>query len=404
MKSSQQRSFKILHVIGTANPTSGGPLEGIFQQNAHPKAIGSVRELVTMDAPDAPFLSEFPMTVHAMGPAPGPQAWFNPLYRMRFMPKMISWLKENVHRYDVVFVHGLWNFSPFAASLVLPSAKVPYFVFTHGMMDPWFRRTYPLKHVVKQILWLFFEGRLLQHASGVLFTSEEERRLARSTFMGRSDYPEVVVNYGTSPPPPKTQAMENAFAALAPKLRGRKYLLFLSRIHEKKGCDLLVEAFAAHADKMPDTDLVIAGPDQSGLRAQLLAIAQAKGVEERIHWPGMLQGDAKWGAYYGADAFILPSHQENFGIVVAEALACSLPVLTTNKVNIWREIVSGGCGFIEDDTFEGTLALLRTWTKQTPSQKAELSRRALSSFKENFHIDAAVSSLNKHIKQVSRSL
>ena len=144
-----------------------------------------------------------------------------------------------------------------------------------------------------------------------------------------------------------------------PELKGRKFILFLSRIHPKKGVDLLIQAFARHAKTFPEIDLVIAGPDQTGSKSALQKLARELGVDNRIYWPGMLSGDAKWGAFRSAEFFVLPSHQENFGIVVAEAMALSKPVLITNKVNIWREIEADGAGLVVNDDVEGIAAGLR---------------------------------------------
>jgi glycosyltransferase involved in cell wall biosynthesis len=170
-------------------------------------------------------------------------------------------------------------------------------------------------------------------------------------------------------------------------------MLFLSRIHEKKGCDLLVEAFARVARSDPSLCLVIAGPDQTGWVAKLKDRAERLGIADRITWPGMLQGDLKWGAFYAAEVFCLPSHQENFGIVVAEALACGKPVLVSNKVNIWREIETDGAGLVNDDTLEGTVKGLQQWLALTPEAKQKMQKSARRSFVARFRIDRVAESL-----------
>jgi glycosyltransferase involved in cell wall biosynthesis len=132
---------------------------------------------------------------------------------------------------------------------------------------------------------------------------------------------EVVVGSGTSAPPRDAERQRKASLQRFPQLRGQRILLFLSRIHPKKGVGLLIEAIAvvAHAD--PRLHLVIAGPDQLGWQESLQQRAAEIGIAERITWPGMLIGELKWGAFRCAELFCLPSHQENFGIVVTEALA-----------------------------------------------------------------------------------
>jgi len=112
--------------------------------------------------------------------------------------------------------------------------------------------------------------------------------------------------------------------------------------------------------------------------------AAKAGIGERIHWPGMITDDAKWGAFFGCEAFILPSHQENFGIAVAEALACGKPVLLADKVNIAEEIAADGAGLMEPDTPEGTLALLRRWLTTTSEERERMATQAERSFHQRY--------------------
>ena len=178
-----------------------------------------------------------------------------------------------------------------------------------------------------------------------------------------------------------------------PALQGKRLLLFLSRIHAKKGCDLLIEAFGRVAASDPALHLVMAGPDQTGWQAALERRADALGVGDQITWAGMLKGDLKWGAFFAADAFVLPSHQENFGIAVVEALACGLPVLISDKVNIWREIQEDGAGLVAEDTASGAEDLLRRWSALTPSEKDAMREAARLCFERRFEIGKAVANL-----------
>jgi glycosyltransferase involved in cell wall biosynthesis len=294
--------------------------------------------------------------------------------------------------YDAVIVNGLWNYASVGAAITLPRSNAPYYVFPHGMMDPWFRRRYPLKHLVKQVFWLFFEGRLVRGARRVLFTTEDEMRLAEGEVWGRR-YAGEVVGYGTNDAPADCASQRAAFREAVPGLRGRRYLLFLSRIHPKKGCDLLLRGFSKIAGRRPDLDLVMAGPDQVGWAAALRKQAQALGVEARVHWPGMLSGEAKWGAFRGAEAFVLPSHQENFGIVVAEALACATPVLITDKVNIWREVEAAAAGLVAPDTQAGVDALLERYLALDPAAIVRMRVACRGCFER--HFDMGVSA--KHM-------
>lgn len=375
--------MRILNILPSVDPTGGGPMEGVRQYGTRAKAWSQQVEVLTLDSPDAPFLKDYPLPVHALGPSKG---------GYHYNPRLKAWLRDHAKDYDAVIVNGLWQYHGFGTWRALHGSGVPYYVFTHGMLDPWFKKAYPLKHLKKWLYWPWAEYRVLRDARAVFFTCEEERRLAPQSFWlykARG----VVVNYGTSEPPQNGAELREKFLSAYPELSGKRLLLFLSRIQEKKGCDLLIEAFARVAAADPALHLVMAGPDQTGWVAELKAQAQRLGVAERISWPGMVKGDVKWGAFYAAEAFVLPSHQENFGIAVAEALGCGLPVLISNQVNIWQEIKADGAGLVEPDTVEGATALLSQWLGLSADARAAMAKQARATFMARFHIDAMVHSL-----------
>lgn len=374
--------MRILRIIASVNPKAGGPIEGMRLSANALAPMGVESEVVSLDAPEVAEAAAFPYKVTALGPGIG---------KVRYTPKLPAWIYQNRDRFDAAIIHGLWHYISVGGHAGLMRAKIPYVLFPHGMMDPWFKKAHPLKHVAKQAVW-FWQGRALRDASEVLFTSEEERRLARGVFRGY-DYRERVVSYGTTGPADDPDGQLAAWRSFAPGLANRRYLLFLSRIHAKKGCDLAIMAFARIAAAHPDVDLVMAGPDQTGWMAELKKLADKLGVGARIHWPGMLTGDVKWGALRGAEVFVLPSHQENFGIVVAEAMACGTPVLTTDQVNIWQEVEASGGGLISDVSADGIHRSLMTWFGMTEAQRDAMRSKALKGFRERFGIDAAARDL-----------
>lgn len=371
--------MKILRVIAGADPAMGGPIEGVKLSAAVMRDLGHETEMVTLDDPGADYLADIPFPVHPQG------KWFR---KYGYTPRLARWIAANGQRFDAAVVHGLWNHASVGGWWGLRKARLPYVVFTHGMMDPWFRERYPLKHLAKQAFWALAQGNVLRDAETVLFTCEEERRLASGVFRGPA-YKETVVAYGSAAPPREGAGDEAAFRGLVPTLGDRPYLLFLSRIHPKKGCDMLVEAFAEIASRSPAMDLVIAGPDQVGIKANLLALAREAGVAGRIHWPGMVSGSAKYGAFRGAEAFVLPSHQENFGIVVAEALACRCPVLISDKVNIWREVAEAGAGIVESDTVAGTVQLLQRFLALSADERMAMRNACEALYLRRFTSRAA---------------
>ncbi|MDB5539298.1 MAG: hypothetical protein JWQ89_1025 [Devosia sp.] len=372
-------------------------MEGILRQ-AFDLPRSHVHEIACLDPADAQWLVDFPLPVHAGGPASGSKRSGG---RYGWSWAFVGWLRENCWRYDAIIVNGLWNFTTLGFVLAGRGRGTPYVVFTHGMLDPWFKATYPLKNMLKQLFWLFADGVVVNRASAVLFTSEEERRLARGAFRPYRAR-ERVVAYGSGDAPDGAPAQLAAFRSVVPGLGERRYLLFLSRIHPKKGADLLIGAFARVAADEPGLDLVIAGPDQVGLRDTLHRQADRLGLSGRVHWPGMLQGDAKWGAFRGAEAFVLPSHQENFGIAVAEAMAAGTPVLISNKVNIWREVEAAGAGLVEEDSVEGIHRLLSGFLALAPDERRQMSKAARSAYERHFSADNGARELIAVLEDVIR--
>lgn len=371
--------MKILNLLPSVDPTRGGAVEAVRQLQIPIEKRGHQWDVVCLDAPDAPWVKDSPMKVHALGPSLGFYAYSGGFSRQ---------LSELLPQYDAAIIHGLWQYHAFGGWRALHGSPIPYGVYPHGMLDPYFKRSFPRKHFKKLLFWRWSEYRVLRDADAVLFTCEGEKILARESFRPYQAK-ERVVGLGTSSPNEDAAKSREAFFGCFPDLRGKRFLLFLSRLHPKKGLDLLLQAFADA--KASDVHLVIAGPDSSGWKAQLEA--QFIELAPRITWTGMIEGDVKWGAFHAAEAFVLPSHQENFGLAVAEALARGLPVLISNQVNIWREIEAAGAGLVADDTLEGTRTLLSRWFGLSESEREIMRRKAASCFEEHFAIESAAQKL-----------
>lgn len=365
--------MRILHIIGTLSPEAGGPSQAVRMILSY-RDIGYFGEVATLDDPSAPFLKTLDFPVYPLGPVSSTYGR---------SPKLVPWIQENYRRFDGVVVHGLWQYCGVATRRAL-AGNMPYMVFTHGMLDPYFKRASRLKHLKKWFYWAPFEYWVLRDAYRVLFTSTAEKQLAEQSFWLHRWTPHVVP-YGVSgPPATDTQSLRETFFERCPQVRNKRFLLFLGRIHRKKGCDLLLQAFGKIAQRDPGLHLVMAGPDQQGWSKELQEIAVSAGVEDRVHWPGMVTGDVKWGAFHASEAFILPSHQENFGIAVAEALSCGKPVLLSDKVNIAEDIAHDQAGFMEPDTAEGTLRLLERWISAAPETRTAMAGRAIPCFRQRY--------------------
>jgi glycosyltransferase involved in cell wall biosynthesis len=391
--------MRILRVINSMDPAQGGPSEGIRKISPLLRERGVETTVVCQDSADAPWLSnDSAMQTVALGKGRGPLA---------HNPELLPWLTEHLCSFDAVVAHGVWlspNYALWAARRAkMASGKVPpYFLYCHGMMDPWFNRTFPLKRFKKQLYWWWREYAVFRDAAAVCFTTEEEKRLARQSFLPYR-VRERVVPYGTvAPIEIDLQAAEGAFrnrAGLGPQ---QPYLLFLGRLHPKKGLDTLLRAwnhFIAGVDAEKTLSLALAGPCDDSAYLEALKILAGQEWGRSVIRVDHLGGEMKWGALAGARAMILPSHQENFGMVVAESLAVGTPVLLTRPVNTWREVLEAKAGWVEEDTEDGVLRLLQKQSSAAPSTWHDLRLRARLCFKKHFDLTTGADAVVEMLRE-----
>jgi len=390
------QSLRLLNVVSSMNPAAGGISESISRLSKAVESLGHEVETVSVDDPAGDWQKNLEIPVHLKGPPRG---------FLEYSQDFNDWLGKNSGRFDAILSHGIWRDSSRATRRAARAAGRPYFIFPHGMLDPWFKRYYPVKHLKKCLFWWTTEYAVLRDAQAVLFTCEEEMLLARESFWPYRCV-ERVVPLGTSEPPSNIDDQRAAFASKFPELQGKRVVLFLGRLHEKKGCDLLLRAFLDLLKTGPpatwrDLHVMMAGPCSQAeylkslkdIAATCEAIAPGS-----VSFPGMLSGDLKWGALRGAEVFVLPSHQENFGIAVVEAMACGTPVLIARPVNIWREIEASGAGLVEADTVEGCSRLLARWLDLSPGARREMAAKAADSFRQNFEISRTAAALIETIQ------
>jgi glycosyltransferase involved in cell wall biosynthesis len=392
--------LKILHVVQSVNPVGGGLIEAVRQVAPAHQLLGDTLHIASLDPPGAPYLA-FP----GVPVEPLRRSWID-----HFFPfSLLRWIRAHHHRYDAVVVNGIWDFHLFFAYLALRGSTTPLLVYPHGMLDPWFRRRYPLKHLKKWLVWPWAVYPPLRGADAVCFTCNQERLLARQSFR-LYDCHEVVVDFGTKGIPDPHHNFATPFLEANPAIAGRQRFLFLGRVAPKKGPDLLLRAIAAlQAEGLWDPAtmvLVLAGPASGSYATELQQLAECLGISSSLHWTGMLQGDQKWGAFQSADAFVLPSHQENFGIAVVEALSCSTPVLLTHPVNIAADIAAAGAGLVEHDTVAGITTLLRRWLALDLAARATMATEARRCFLERYEITNASLSITRtiHAARLQRQL
>ena len=337
--------MKILRVITSMQPSKGGPAQGIRNSIPYLQKAGVINDVVCMDNEDCNYGTNDEFTIYKVGQ--GKTAYL-------YQPKLLNWLIINALNYDFIFSHGIWQYNNLAVYKALKIlkgkyAKVPkIIIMPHGMLDPYFQNApdRKWKAIRNKIMWSLIEKKCLNEAAAIFYTCKEEMELAATTFKGYNVKRAINVGYGIAEPPLNSLKFTEAFYDKCSKVKNKRYLLFLSRIHQKKGLDILLKAYLELSNNnISLPDLVVAGPHDSDYAEEMISLASN---HPQIHFPGMLMGDSKWGAFYNCEAFILPSHQENFGIAIVEAMACKKPVLISKNVNIWREIEAGGGGLVVD--------------------------------------------------------
>jgi glycosyltransferase involved in cell wall biosynthesis len=236
--------------------------------------------------------------------------------------------------------------------------KVPYIIRPHGTLDPYQRRKSRIK---KGIYNFLLEKRNLDKASAIHYTSEEEMVLAHQPMNIQS--PAVVVPLGLNPEDYAKLPAPDSFRNRYPECRGKFLYLFLGRLDFKKGLDLLSRAFGEIARHRGDVHLVIAGPDEAGCTKQMRMWLAEEGILDRVTFTGMLYGKDKLAAFNDADVFVLSSYTENFGVAIVEAMACGMPVIISDRVNLWREIADAEAGLVTkcnaDDVYKGMSMLFK---------------------------------------------
>lgn len=254
---------------------------------------------------------------------------------------------------DVVHIHALWEDAQHRAAVEARRAGVPYVWLPQGMLDPWSLSQSALK---KKIMLAWRTRGDLNGAASMHFTTDVERDLVAPLKLR----PPVIIEplgldfaeFANLPP-------AGEFVTKFPQLAGKRIVLFLSRVHHKKGLDLLFPAFARAGG--PNDVLVIAGPVADGYQPEIDRLIDAAGVRDRTLMAGMLWGRERLAAMVDATIFVLPSYQENFGIAVAEAVAVGCPTIISDQVNIWKELQSvGGAGIVQTNV-DSVATMMEQW-------------------------------------------
>ena len=332
--------MKILHVIANLAPRYGGPAKACVEMAQAVAGLGHEVSIYTTNQ-DGPGELAVPLDRPVL--KDGMEIRFFPIQPPRFWGA--SWplaraLSQKIKEYDLLHIHSLYLFHDLMAGHYCRKYGVPYLVQPHGTLDPFIHRRHRLRKTVMETI---FENRNIKGAAAVLFTSAEEKELARPyTF----NTPGAVVALGLDLSSYQRLPAPGAFRERFPEIGAKKIILFLGRINFKKGLDLLVEAVARVVRQRQDVHLVVAGPDDDGWGARVKEWLKAEGILGDATFTGMLLDEEKLAVLRDAQMFVLSSYSENFGIAVIEAMACGLPVVISDQVNIWREVETAGAGLV----------------------------------------------------------
>lgn len=343
--------MKIAHVIGSIDPAYGGPPGVVMRIAAAQAAKGhSVHIVSYADAEAEPRIHRALIDVPGLLAVerhllPEPGRGERVLAHAARRP-----LAAIIAGADAVHLHGVWEPILRQAAGVARAMDIPYCVRLAGMLDPWSLRQ---KYWKKRIALALGYRRMLDEAAFIHVLNDDEARLLAPLKLRAPTrtIPNGIFLDEIEPLPPK-----GSFSSRHPALAGRRYVLFLSRLHTKKGLDYLVDAYARLAPAWPDVDLVVAGPDD-GAEAALRSAVANHGLGTRVHLVGGLYGREKIEALCDAACFCLPSRQEGFSVAITEALACGAPVVISKECH-FPEVATAGAGVVVDLEADAVAAAL----------------------------------------------
>lgn len=332
--------MKILHVIANLAPRYGGPPKACLEMARALARLGNEVHIYTTNQDGN---RELFVPTDRVVQQDGVSIRYFPIQHPRFWGTSLPLaraLKEKIPDVDIVHIHSLYLFHTAVTALYCDKFQIPYVIRPHGTLDPYIYKRHRFRKMIVDIL---FQNRVIRRASGIHFITEEEKMLAGKYTYGA---PAFVVPLGLDTDEYSCKPAKGILFSRFPELNGKKIILFLGRINFKKGLDILVNAFAAIVREEDDVHLLIAGPDDSGYGKKVVEWLKKENVYCKSTLAGMLQGEEKLEALTYSSVFVLPSYSENFGIAVLEAMACGLPVVVSEKVNLWPTVVAAKAGFV----------------------------------------------------------
>lgn len=315
-----EKPLHIVHIISSIDPAAGGPATVVVRLAAAQAALGHEVTIVSSIRPDhrSAFEQSTAGIPHFNRVRLLVSPWHNSIKRW-FGARLVPVFDSLFPFSDVAHFHGIWEPMLPVAARSLRRHNIPYIVRPCGMLDPWSLRQSGFK---KALALRITHRNFLKHAAMIQTLNADESRLMAPLHLAP---PQTVIPNGVFLNEIDDRSGEAAFLCRLPQLREKPYILFVGRLHHKKGLDLLGKAFVHIAGKFPETHLLVVGPD-GGARAEFCRMISDAQLESRVHLPGPLYGPEKMAAYRHAACFCLPSRQEGFSLSVTEALASRIPV------------------------------------------------------------------------------
>ena len=379
-----KNKIKVLRIVTSLDPKFGGPSKTIIDSSIALSNQGFKIDILTADLRNSNFFKSTNIRIINKGPRFGN-------YALNF--KLFNWLSKHRNDYDLFIVHGIWEFNTLIARILL---KKKYFVFTHGQLDPFFKSNL-IKKIKKQIYWHLIEKKNLLLSRSLILTSEGEKKSLKHTFVNTNGIRKTIVRYGINQPKFNKNKALRYFYKKFPNLKNKRFLLFLGRFHEKKGCDILIESIKKLSDQNINIKVLLAGPN-SNYKKKLMDLSDSYRLKNNIFWSDIILDNLKWGAISASIGMVLPSHGENFGVALVESLSCSKPILTTNKVNIFPEILKFRSGYISKDETDDYIKILKKFSKLKKNQLLKFGQNAQKCFKSSFDLASKENSLATYLK------
>ncbi|TCN14062.1 glycosyltransferase involved in cell wall biosynthesis [Bacillus sp. BK006] len=385
--------MKILHIMANLAPRYGGPSQAIVGMT---ESLSNLSHEVTIFTTNQDGDGVLDVSTKEPIQRNGVTIRYFSIQTPRFFGTsfpMLRELKREIRKFDIVHIHSLYLFHGAVAAYYCRKYNIPYIVRPHGTLDPFLYKRHRGR---KAILEFLFENKNLNHAAALHYTTEEEWELAKEFINNPNGF---VVPNGINLENYYSPKSLDEFYDKYPEIKDKKVVLFFSRLNFKKGLDLLIDSFTQVAKQKEDVHLMIVGPDNEGYGAQVKEWIKENNIDNKVTFTGMLTGEEKLQALSVAEMFVLPSYSENFGISVIEAMIMGLPVIISNKVNIYRELLKCDAGEVVNcNSEELTRSILKLLDDTTYAQK--LASNGEKMVKEYYQWSEVGKSLEKNYKSI----